>query len=134
MCDILHMRHTHLWLKPDLIFNFTKYAKEQVGLLDLIHGLTNNVSINYLSCYYNNVCYIYKIFDIGVLILGIGQEEGRILEEKELVKRDPRHTSRTTGSRRSKINTRSRRSTVRKLFRSICWFEGRFGRWRRRNR
>jgi cytochrome P450 family 4 len=46
MCDILHMRHTHLWLKPDFIFNFTKYAKEQVGLLDLIHGLTNNVSID----------------------------------------------------------------------------------------
>lgn len=43
MCDILHMRHTHLWLKPDFIFNFTKYAKQQVGLLDLIHGLTNNV-------------------------------------------------------------------------------------------
>ncbi|XP_050426442.1 cytochrome P450 4g15-like [Adelges cooleyi] len=43
MCDILHMRHTHLWLKPDFIFNFTKYAKQQVGLLDLIHSLTNNV-------------------------------------------------------------------------------------------
>lgn len=39
------MRHTNLWLKPDFIFNLTKYAKEQVGLLDLIHGLTNNVSI-----------------------------------------------------------------------------------------
>lgn len=44
MCDILHMRHTHLYLKPDFIFNFTKYAKDQVSLLDLIHGLTNNVS------------------------------------------------------------------------------------------
>lgn len=44
MCDILHMRHTNIWLKPDFIFNFTKYAKEQVGLLDLIHGLTNSVS------------------------------------------------------------------------------------------
>jgi cytochrome P450 family 4 len=43
MCDILHMRHTHLWLLPDIIFNFTKYAKQQVNLLDLIHGLTNNV-------------------------------------------------------------------------------------------
>lgn len=40
------MRHTHLWLKPDFIFNFTKYAKEQVGLLDLIHSLTNSVSID----------------------------------------------------------------------------------------
>lgn len=43
MCDILHMRHTHLWLKSDFIFNLTKYAKQQVRLLDLIHSLTNNV-------------------------------------------------------------------------------------------
>ncbi|XP_050528841.1 cytochrome P450 4g15-like [Daktulosphaira vitifoliae] len=43
MCDILHLRHTRLWMKPDFLFNFTKYAKEQVGLLDIIHSLTNNV-------------------------------------------------------------------------------------------
>lgn len=59
MCDILHMRHTNIWLKPDFIFNFTKYAKEQVGLLDLIHGLTNSVSLAhflYSHLWHDYVC------------------------------------------------------------------------------
>ena len=43
MCDILHLRHTRLWLRPDWLFNLTKYGKEQVHLLDVIHGLTKKV-------------------------------------------------------------------------------------------
>ncbi|XP_013185828.2 cytochrome P450 4g15 [Amyelois transitella] len=43
MCDILHLRHTKIWLRPELIFNFTKYAKNQTQLLDIIHGLTKKV-------------------------------------------------------------------------------------------
>lgn len=44
MCDILHLRHTKIWLRPDLLFNFTDYAKKQTKLLDIIHGLTKKVN------------------------------------------------------------------------------------------
>lgn len=43
MCDILHMRHTRVWLRPDWLFNLTKYKKDQMKLLDVIHGLTKKV-------------------------------------------------------------------------------------------
>ncbi|KAF2882662.1 hypothetical protein ILUMI_23526, partial [Ignelater luminosus] len=43
MCDILHLRHTKLWLKPDWIFRLTKYGKVQDGLIDVIHSLTRKV-------------------------------------------------------------------------------------------
>lgn len=43
MCDILHLRHTKIWMRPDIIFNMTKYAKNQTKLLDIIHGLTTRV-------------------------------------------------------------------------------------------
>lgn len=43
MCDILHLRHTKIWLRPDWLFNFTKYGKDQVRLLNIIHGLTKKV-------------------------------------------------------------------------------------------
>nr|ANW46746.1 cytochrome P450 CYP4G102 [Locusta migratoria] len=43
MCDILHLRHTKLWLRPDWLFNLSRYGSEQVKLLDVIHGLTKKV-------------------------------------------------------------------------------------------
>ncbi|KAF2897676.1 hypothetical protein ILUMI_08493 [Ignelater luminosus] len=43
MCDILHLRHTKIWLKPDWIFRLTKYGKVQDGLIDVIHSLTRKV-------------------------------------------------------------------------------------------
>lgn len=43
MCDILHLRHTRVWLRPDWLFNLTKYGKDQIQLLDIIHGLTKKV-------------------------------------------------------------------------------------------
>ncbi|XP_012265026.2 cytochrome P450 4g15 [Athalia rosae] len=43
MCDILHLRHTRVWLRPDWLFGLTKYGKDQVQLLDIIHGLTKKV-------------------------------------------------------------------------------------------
>nr|QQL94340.1 cytochrome P450 4g15 [Prodiamesa olivacea] len=46
MCDILHLRHTKVWLYPDWIFNLTKHAKVQVKLLDVIHSLTKKVIKN----------------------------------------------------------------------------------------
>lgn len=45
MCDILHLRHTKIWLRPELLFNFTQYAKAQAKLLDVIHGLTKKVIV-----------------------------------------------------------------------------------------
>lgn len=43
MCDILHMRHRKVWLRPDWLFNLTKYGKNQIKLLEVIHGLTKKV-------------------------------------------------------------------------------------------
>lgn len=43
MCDILHLRHTKVWLRPDWLFNLTKYGKDQMHLLEIIHGLTKRV-------------------------------------------------------------------------------------------
>ncbi|XP_035741425.1 cytochrome P450 4g15-like [Vespa mandarinia] len=43
MCDILHLRHTKVWLRPDWLFNLTKYSKDQIKLLEIIHGLTKKV-------------------------------------------------------------------------------------------
>ncbi|RZF47065.1 hypothetical protein LSTR_LSTR011802 [Laodelphax striatellus] len=43
VCDILHLRHTKMWLRPDFIFNWTKYSKEQDLHLNTIHSLTTNV-------------------------------------------------------------------------------------------
>ncbi|KAJ8725105.1 hypothetical protein PYW07_016063 [Mythimna separata] len=43
MCDILHLRQTKIWLRPDLLFKLTDYAKKQTKLLDVIHGLTKKV-------------------------------------------------------------------------------------------
>ncbi|XP_049864912.1 cytochrome P450 4g15 [Pectinophora gossypiella] len=43
MCDILHLRHTKIWMRPDILFNLTEYAKNQNKLLDIIHGLTKKV-------------------------------------------------------------------------------------------
>ncbi|KAJ8974790.1 hypothetical protein NQ317_017440 [Molorchus minor] len=43
MCDILHLRHTKVWLRPDIIFNYTKYAKAQEKLINTIHSLTRKV-------------------------------------------------------------------------------------------
>ncbi|XP_011138410.1 cytochrome P450 4g15 [Harpegnathos saltator] len=43
MCDILHLRHTKIWLRPDWLFNLSKYGKDQIRLLEIIHGLTKKV-------------------------------------------------------------------------------------------
>lgn len=43
MCDILHIRHVKIWLRPDLIFNLTNYAERQKKLIGTIHSLTRKV-------------------------------------------------------------------------------------------
>lgn len=49
MCNILHLRQSKIWLRPDWLFNITKYGKEQINLLDVIHGLTKKVNFSYCS-------------------------------------------------------------------------------------
>jgi hypothetical protein len=44
MCNILHLRQAKVWLRPDWLFKITKYGKEQIDLLDVIHGLTKKVN------------------------------------------------------------------------------------------
>lgn len=45
MCNILHLRQTKIWLRPELLFQLTKYGKDQVQLLDTIHSLTKKVQL-----------------------------------------------------------------------------------------
>nr|AYN79709.1 cytochrome P450 4G68 [Bemisia tabaci] len=54
LCDILHLRHTKVWMRPDFLFNMTKYAKEQVKLLDFVHGLTINVMAKKKAAFLEN--------------------------------------------------------------------------------
>lgn len=44
MCDILHVRHTNMFLRFDALFNLTSAKKHQEKLLGIIHGLTKRVS------------------------------------------------------------------------------------------
>nr|QYA71956.1 cytochrome P450 [Anoplophora glabripennis] len=43
LCDILHLRHTKVWLMSDLIFGLTNYARNQEKLIGVIHSLTRKV-------------------------------------------------------------------------------------------
>jgi cytochrome P450 family 4 len=43
MCEILHLRQTKLWMRPDVLFNMSSYSKVQEKLLGIIHGLTKKV-------------------------------------------------------------------------------------------
>ncbi|XP_050446354.1 cytochrome P450 4g15-like [Cataglyphis hispanica] len=43
MSDIVHRRHYDFSLRSDIIFKFTKFAKKQEKLLNIIHTLTDNV-------------------------------------------------------------------------------------------
>ncbi|KAL4714491.1 hypothetical protein ACJJTC_017786 [Scirpophaga incertulas] len=43
MCDIIHKRHYTFWLHNEFIFKITEFFKQQVKLLNIIHGLTNKV-------------------------------------------------------------------------------------------
>ncbi|KAF5284526.1 hypothetical protein FQR65_LT13511 [Abscondita terminalis] len=46
MCEIIHLRQFKFWLKPNWIFNLTKYKKLQKDLLNVIHTLTRKVVKN----------------------------------------------------------------------------------------
>ncbi|CAG9792110.1 unnamed protein product [Diatraea saccharalis] len=43
MCDIIHQRHYKIWLRIDSLFKLSSLYKQQLKLLDIIHGLTNKV-------------------------------------------------------------------------------------------
>lgn len=58
MCDILHLRHTKVWLRPDFLFNLTKHGKNQGELLDIIHGLTRKVRKHKCKKFWSSYCNI----------------------------------------------------------------------------
>ncbi|GAB1865918.1 Cytochrome P450 4g1 [Camponotus japonicus] len=43
LSDILHRRHYDFRLRSDVIFKFTKFAKKQEKLLNIVHTLTNGI-------------------------------------------------------------------------------------------
>ncbi|CAH1400025.1 unnamed protein product [Nezara viridula] len=54
MCDILHLRQTKLWLRPNIIFYLTSLGKLQDKLLNIIHSLTKKVLKIRMEEYKNN--------------------------------------------------------------------------------
>ncbi|KAF2887199.1 hypothetical protein ILUMI_18974 [Ignelater luminosus] len=55
MCDILHLRHTKLWLRPDWLFRLTRYGKIQEQLLNIIHSLTRKVVKSKMEAFKNGI-------------------------------------------------------------------------------
>ncbi|XP_030750790.1 cytochrome P450 4g1-like [Sitophilus oryzae] len=55
MCNILHIRHYKVWLRPEFIFKWTKMAGIQSSLLNLIHSLTREVIKRKKIDYYERV-------------------------------------------------------------------------------
>ena len=43
MCDIIYRRPSKIWLRPDWLFKLTRYGKEQVKLLKIIHNFSKNI-------------------------------------------------------------------------------------------
>ncbi|XP_043483196.1 cytochrome P450 4g15-like [Leptopilina heterotoma] len=43
LCQIIHQRHYDVLLRLDALFQFTNFAKQEVKLLNTIHGLTSRV-------------------------------------------------------------------------------------------
>ncbi|KOX69911.1 Cytochrome P450 4g15 [Melipona quadrifasciata] len=43
LCEIIHRRTYNTFLRVDFLFKFSQYAKEQLNLLNVIHGLTSRV-------------------------------------------------------------------------------------------
>ncbi|KAF5289775.1 hypothetical protein FQA39_LY03692 [Lamprigera yunnana] len=43
MCDIIHLRHLKIWLRPSWLFNLTKHKINQKKFLNIIHALTEAV-------------------------------------------------------------------------------------------
>ncbi|XP_077287523.1 cytochrome P450 4g15-like isoform X2 [Arctopsyche grandis] len=54
MCDIIHQRHYKFWLRSNWVFNLTSIAKQQVKLLNIIHGLTSKVIKNKKEIFLRN--------------------------------------------------------------------------------
>ncbi|XP_063379811.1 cytochrome P450 4g15-like isoform X1 [Cydia fagiglandana] len=54
MCDIIHQRHYKFWLRFDAIFKLTSFFKQQINLLNIIHGLTNKVIKSKKQTYFEN--------------------------------------------------------------------------------
>ncbi|XP_063374722.1 cytochrome P450 4g15-like [Cydia amplana] len=54
MCDIIHQRHYKFWLRFDAIFKVTSFFKQQINLLNIIHGLTNKVIKSKKDTYLEN--------------------------------------------------------------------------------
>ncbi|KAF5284525.1 hypothetical protein FQR65_LT13510 [Abscondita terminalis] len=46
MCEIIHLRQFKFWLRPNWLFNLTKYKNLQKRLLNIIHTLTRKVINN----------------------------------------------------------------------------------------
>ncbi|KAF5284527.1 hypothetical protein FQR65_LT13512 [Abscondita terminalis] len=55
MCDILHLRQTKIWLRPNWLFNLTKYKNLQKNLLNVIHTLTRKVVKNKMEAFNKGV-------------------------------------------------------------------------------
>lgn len=73
MCNILHLRSTKIWLRPDILFNLSSYSKDQVKLLSTIHNLTKRVLKKKKEAYEKNKSALLN--SIPIPTVGIKEEK-----------------------------------------------------------
>ncbi|KAK5643675.1 hypothetical protein RI129_007520 [Pyrocoelia pectoralis] len=81
MCDILHLRHTKIWLRPDWLFNLTKYRKVQETLLSTIHSLTWKVLKSKKDAFYKGIRGSTAQVPIGIVTDKSTELESKVLEQ-----------------------------------------------------
>ncbi|XP_054269204.1 cytochrome P450 4g15-like [Macrosteles quadrilineatus] len=86
MCNILHLRQTKVWLRPEFLFQLTKYGKDQVQLLDTIHSLTKKVLKRKKEEHLNTKKSILEKSSLEKLI---AQDEEKLKEAKQKASKAP---------------------------------------------
>nr|WKR34925.1 cytochrome P450 CYP4G354 [Monolepta hieroglyphica] len=86
MCNILHLRHLKVWLRPDFLFNFTKLSTIQVGLLDIIHSLTSAVIERKKKNYFERERKgITTLYGDAVKTTQFNELQGEIIETRDIM-------------------------------------------------
>nr|WKR34924.1 cytochrome P450 CYP4G353 [Monolepta hieroglyphica] len=86
MCNILHLRHVKLWLRPDVLFNMTKLGALQDGLLNTMHSLTDNVIRRKKDDYFSRAKKdVTSLYGYAVKTTKFNENDGNITEGGEIM-------------------------------------------------
>ncbi|KAI2474059.1 hypothetical protein C4B38_000146 [Diabrotica virgifera virgifera] len=86
MCNILHLRHLKAWLRPDIIFKFTKLSTIQVNLLKVIHDLTDGVIDRKKANYFEREKSGEKsLYEQALKTSKIDEKHGTLIETRDIM-------------------------------------------------